>query len=749
MADEQIIIEVVVDSSAAQKSLTANTKAVDELNQSNKDLRATNKDLSKDYKANSTAITQNNTQIAKNNVELTKYKQGQKAAAQQLKSTNNSLNAQKAALAANKQAIGDINTANKEGRVEYKRLEGLILSQTEALKEAEQAQGTFTRSVGDYGDRISEVSPKIGGFVSGIKSMTKSAIAFIATPLGAVLAIISATIALVTNAMNRNEGSSNKVKKAVSALTGIMNFLLKALEPLGEFLIDGIVKGFELAGEAANFATGLIADGLNALGFEDAAKSVQTFTAEINKAVEASGELADKEAELVKAQRISEKVMLDFQNQAELLRQVRDDESEDFAKRIKANNDLGAVLAKQFEEEGKIKQLALDTANLRIKLEGETVEALDARAEAQIGLSELEERITGQRSEQLVNLNSLERDRAAKNKEFADQKKAEDEAELDRLKLIEEARLTALEREKMAELELSIFRQEQSAKDIENAQEKADALISIDQQKTQALLDNDKLLESEKQLILEESLVRQGEIRQEANELDREREESIAASKEQIEADLVKGKTDIQSQGFALASELSKDNANAQKAISIAKAGINTFEGITAALTVPPPVGPILAGITGTLGAVQIAKIAGVQFKDGGINEFANGGLNVDYSKGGIGKGPSHKNGGIQMFSKGGRHTGEFQGGEAILTNKATEMFKPQLSAMNVAGGGKSFADGGVNLASSSTSAIDSAISGNKTLSNIINNDTPIEVAVTEINRGQSNLSVKQTRSTI
>ena len=301
----------------------------------------------------------------------------------------------------------------------------------------------------------------------------------------------------------------------------------------------------------------------------------------------------------------------------------------------------------------------------------------------------------------------------------------------------------------MAELELSIFRQEQSAKDIENAQEKADALISIDQQKTQALLDNDKLLESEKQLILEESLVRQGEIRQEANDIDRENEEAIASSKEQIETDLVKGKTDIQSKGFALASELSKDNANAQKAISIAQAGINTFEGITAALTVPPPVGPILAGITGTLGAVQIAKIAGVQFKDGGINEFAKGGLNADYSKGGIGKGPSHKSGGIQMFSKGGRHTGEFQGGEAILTNKATEMFKPQLSAMNVAGGGKSFADGGVNLASSSTSSIDSAISSNKTLSNIINKDTPIEVAVTDINRGQSNVSVKQTRSTI
>ncbi len=60
MADEQIIIEVVVDNSAAQKALTKNTEAVDRLTNSNKILRQENAKLGKEYDKNSTEINRNN-----------------------------------------------------------------------------------------------------------------------------------------------------------------------------------------------------------------------------------------------------------------------------------------------------------------------------------------------------------------------------------------------------------------------------------------------------------------------------------------------------------------------------------------------------------------------------------------------------------------------------------------------------------------------------------------------------------------
>ncbi len=70
---------------------------------------------------------------------------------------------------------------------------------------------------------------------------------FIMTPVGAVLAVIVGAFLLVKNAMDRSEDSTNKITKAFSAFSGITNALRKMLVPLGEFLIDGIVKGFEEA----------------------------------------------------------------------------------------------------------------------------------------------------------------------------------------------------------------------------------------------------------------------------------------------------------------------------------------------------------------------------------------------------------------------------------------------------------------------------------------------------------------------
>tara|TARA_B100001250_G_scaffold409590_1_gene434255 strand:+ start:2019 stop:6068 length:4050 start_codon:yes stop_codon:yes gene_type:complete len=63
---------------------------------------------------------------------------------------------------------------------------------------------------------------------------------------------------------------------------------------------------------------------------------------------------------------------------------------------------------------------------------------------------------------------------------------------------------------------------------------------------------------------------------------------------------------------------------------------------------------------------------------------------------GGMVEGPSHKEGGVK-FGVGGRVM-ELEGGEAVINKKSTAMFRGSLSAMNVAGGGKKFATGGVVL---------------------------------------------------
>ena len=86
----------------------------------------------------------------------------------------------------------------------------------------------------------------------------------------------------------------------------------------------------------------------------------------------------------------------------------------------------------------------------------------------------------------------------------------------------------------------------------------------------------------------------------------------------------------------------------------------------------------IQAGLAAASTATQIATISSQQF-----------------AKGGVINGPSHAQGGVPVYGAGGKFA-EVEGGEAIINKRSTAMFKPVLSAINVAGGGKKFAQGGL-----------------------------------------------------
>jgi hypothetical protein len=85
----------------------------------------------------------------------------------------------------------------------------------------------------------------------------------------------------------------------------------------------------------------------------------------------------------------------------------------------------------------------------------------------------------------------------------------------------------------------------------------------------------------------------------------------------------------------------------------------------------------------GAFGGLNVARILGVKYEDGGIL-----------------KGPSHAHGGIPT------PFGEMEGNEAIINKRSTEMFKPILSAINVAGGGRAFAKGGIPNSSAITTVL-------------------------------------------
>ena len=140
---------------------------------------------------------------------------------------------------------------------------------------------------------------------------------------------------------------------------------------------------------------------------------------------------------------------------------------------------------------------------------------------------------------------------------------------------------------------------------------------------------------------------------------------------------------------------INKEFAKKEKNLARAQAVVNGALAVTKAYaqtgTLAPFVIPMIVAST-------IAQLAIIESQ-----QFAKGGLIEEFGGGGMVQGKSHAQGG-EKFAVGGRVV-ELEGGEAVINKRSTAMFGSQLSAMNAAGGGVKFADGGLLNKSSFSSA--------------------------------------------
>jgi len=173
---------------------------------------------------------------------------------------------------------------------------------------------------------------------------------------------------------------------------------------------------------------------------------------------------------------------------------------------------------------------------------------------------------------------------------------------------------------------LSLFRKEQSAEELTDLQEKANALIEIEKFKRDQLLLNDQLTEDERNLIKEESLARQIEIQEEAyNEINKLREKETKEialeekKRENIKKQNLQNGLDLTQAAVGLASEILGRETKAGKALAITASGINTAQAVTRTLATygGTPIGYAQAAAVGATGAVQIAKMKSTDVSGG------------------------------------------------------------------------------------------------------------------------------------
>lgn len=317
MAKDKIVLaELDVDTRKLVKSMQNTAEEIEKLTERQEKLKNKGKETSAEFLLNENTLKRLNetykTQTAAIQAQtdaqgkLLSQKKAVKDAMQEInKSENEYLQSNERLLALKK----NLDSTDKDYEKNLARINGKLQENNKWLKENGSAFTKVITTMNDYKqqaiDSFNSINVLNGGFSglvsraqeaggvgplvkgafegmsAGIGGMTKSALTFIATPFGMVLAAIAAVIALVQNSMDRGTQSSEKLTKVFTTFSLITDRLMGLLEPLGDILIDGIAAGFDLAGKAAEAAMGWIADGLELLGFEESAEGVRNFTEEI------------------------------------------------------------------------------------------------------------------------------------------------------------------------------------------------------------------------------------------------------------------------------------------------------------------------------------------------------------------------------------------------------------------------------------------------------------------------------------
>lgn len=246
---EQIIIEVDVNVSDAEKQLGDVTKRIEELKQRNTELRNQRKTDTENWATLTSELKKNELEI-KNLKAAEKDLSGQIAqSTQQRRTYSDSFKGQAAMLADLKDRYSSLTKVERESAQGKEMLKKLKELDTQ-VKENDKSMGNFQRNVGNYpqwmggfGQTAGKVASVFeGGFTNALKSAGTQVVAFgktlLTTPIGWITALIGVLIAAfqkLQQAFKNNDEASTRLGQAMAQL-----------KPIGEaisFVFDKLAVG--------------------------------------------------------------------------------------------------------------------------------------------------------------------------------------------------------------------------------------------------------------------------------------------------------------------------------------------------------------------------------------------------------------------------------------------------------------------------------------------------------------------------
>lgn len=173
---------------------------------------------------------------------------------------NASLKVLEAALNRNKVAYKEYATAEQRASQEALTLNKIINQQDIDVKKLNGSLGDFTDNVGDYeggfskaGKSLQQIAPGAASAATGIMGMVKASLAFIATPIGLVLAAVAAAVFALKSYFAGSEEGQNRLNKVVAVGKAVFEQFMNVVEDIGEALYNAFTNPKQALIDFGNF----------------------------------------------------------------------------------------------------------------------------------------------------------------------------------------------------------------------------------------------------------------------------------------------------------------------------------------------------------------------------------------------------------------------------------------------------------------------------------------------------------------
>jgi len=441
----------------------------------------------------------------------------------------------------------------------------------------------------------------------------------IADKFGATFKALSIAFNDFFNYINKNAGG------IVDFFKNIFENPVESLKQFGQLIKENIIERFNSALEVAGF----VADALKKLfegdfsgaldSIKEAGKEMVDVFTGVDDTVGKVGDLANaaanyaketfRSAEALQAQEnaalravaIQAGLVEQYDRQAELQRQIRDDDTKSIQERIKANDELAKVLDEQEKAMLKQANLQVQAAANQYRL-NKSIENEVALIDANNNVKGVQAQIDGLRSEQKSNEIALNKESnellqseidtrnelSLKAKEFEEQQETDAIAKLERqkelLELQQELDLADLERKKLLYKEGTQARQDAENEYLLKQQEIQQALTTNEKEQTAARI-------------------------------------TIAEAERKAKEDNINAVSNLLGNIASLLGEQTaagKAAAIAQATISTYQSAVQSYQSLSGIPIIGPALGAAAAGVAVASGIANVKKILAVKTPNGG-----------------------------------------------------------------------------------------------------------------------------------